>query len=180
LIARRPAIGGNQDLVVLTLHRTPGDAVRPDDPDARAGRARRPFFALRTRGPRRPRRTDRTSIAFGTLRSRWAWIALRAPAAGGQADEQRHRQCQMRHAHRHNSPRESRPTSPLRRSNPAVRRKANAGSYGTVCLSCNPRGLQDETANRNMTAKKFVTICALMLSFIAAAALAVSAVNAEN
>ena len=31
-----------------------------------------------------------------------------------------------------------------------------------------------------MTAKKFVTICALMLSFIAAAALAVSAVNAEN
>jgi tripartite-type tricarboxylate transporter receptor subunit TctC len=31
-----------------------------------------------------------------------------------------------------------------------------------------------------MTAKKFVTICALMLSFIAAGALAVSAVNAEN
>src|SRR6516162_5121569 len=46
LIARGAAIGGDQDFVVLALHRAPRSAIRSDHSDARAGRACRTFFTL--------------------------------------------------------------------------------------------------------------------------------------
>jgi len=83
LIARRAAVSGDQDFIVLALHRAPRNAVRSDHPDARTGRTGRPFITLRTWRTGRTRRTDRTCIALGTLRSGRAWIALRTLAAGG-------------------------------------------------------------------------------------------------
>ena len=50
LIARRSAIGRDQDFIVLALYRASRNAVRTDHPDARAGRTRWTFFALWTRG----------------------------------------------------------------------------------------------------------------------------------
>lgn len=144
LIARRAAVSGDQDFIVLALHRTPRNAVRSDHPDTWAGRTWRAFFTLRAWRAGRPRRTGRTCIALGALRSGWALFALRTLAAASQAGEQRQRQrhCQrqgrrhLRHAHRHILPEKAAPVSPLRRSNPTVRRKANAGGCATVCLSC--------------------------------------------
>src|SRR5215469_5872107 len=65
LIARRAAIGGDQDFVVLALHRAPRNAIRSDHSDARTGRTFRTFFTLRPRRTGRPRWTDRTGIALG-------------------------------------------------------------------------------------------------------------------
>jgi len=113
LIARRAAVSGDHDFIVLALHRAPRNAVQSDHPDAWAGRIWRPFFTLRAGRTRRPRRTDRTRIALGALRPGWTCIALRALTAGSQADEQH--QCQrqgqrhVRHAHGHILPREGRP-----------------------------------------------------------------------
>lgn len=101
LIARRAAIGGNQDLVVLTLYRAPGNAVRPDNSDTRTGRTGWAFFALWPGRTRRTGRADRTGIALGTGWSGWAGIALRTFATAGQADEQCHCERQMRNAHGH-------------------------------------------------------------------------------
>jgi hypothetical protein len=54
LIARRAAVSGDQDFIVLALHRAPWNAVRSDHSDARAGRTWRPFFTLRAWGPGGP------------------------------------------------------------------------------------------------------------------------------
>jgi len=110
LIARRPAIGGDQDLIVLALYRALRNAVRSDDPDTRTRRPGWSFFTLRTWRARRTCRTDRACIAFGTLRSGWTGIALRTLAAAGQTGKQCNCQSQMRHAHRHSLPRKRRPT----------------------------------------------------------------------
>jgi len=83
LIARRATVSGDEDFIVLALHRAPRHAVRSDHPDARAGWTWRPFFTLRAWRTRRPCRTDRARIALGTLGSRWPLIALRTLAAGG-------------------------------------------------------------------------------------------------
>src|SRR5206468_12928539 len=83
LIARRPAIGCDQNFVVLALHRASRNAVRTNDPDARARRTRWTFFALWTWGSRRLGRACRTYIAFGTLGSGRTLLALRALTTGG-------------------------------------------------------------------------------------------------
>jgi len=88
LIARSAAIGGDQDFIILALHRAPRNTVRSDHPDAWAGRTWRPFFTLRTWRTRRPRRANRTRIALRALRPGWACIALRALDARSQAGEQ--------------------------------------------------------------------------------------------
>jgi hypothetical protein len=99
LITRRPAIGGDQDFVVLALHRASRNTVRTDHPDARAGRTRWTFFALWTRGSRRPGR------APPHLHRLWVPEVRADPdrLAGlyhRRSSEQRHCQRQMRHAHR--------------------------------------------------------------------------------
>jgi hypothetical protein len=83
LIARRAAVSGDQNFIVLALHRTPRNAVRSDHSDAWAGRTWRPFFTLRPWRAGRPSRTDRTGIALGALRPGWTLIALRTLATGG-------------------------------------------------------------------------------------------------
>jgi len=116
-IARRPAVSRHQHLVELALHGTVRNTVRPNDPDARTGRTRRPSFALWAWRSRRSGGTGWTRIARGTLRSGQACIALRALAAGCQADEQHRRQNQMRHTHGHGLTGKRSPISRVGRSN---------------------------------------------------------------
>ena len=54
LIARCPAVSGDQDFIVLAFHRAPRNAVRSYHSDAWAGRTWRPFFTLQTWRTRRP------------------------------------------------------------------------------------------------------------------------------
>jgi hypothetical protein len=98
-VAGRPAIGRDQDFVVLALHRTTREAIRFNDPNGRAWRTLLALRASRTGRTRRARGTNRTLIAFGALRSRRTCIPLRTLAATRQSRQQRHCECQMRCTH---------------------------------------------------------------------------------
>ena len=123
LITSWPAIGGNEDLVVLTLNRAARHAVGFDDPYAWARRTLRSLFTLRTGWTGRSCWSDRTGIALGTLRPSGACIALRTFAATGQSGQQRQCECQTRCTHFQILPRDVAPATRIRRSNSVAARK---------------------------------------------------------
>src|ERR1700722_2496373 len=69
-IACRPAISGDQNLIVLALDRTSRRAVGLDDPGAGAGCALRTRWSGRTCRAGRSDRARGSGFAFGTLRPR--------------------------------------------------------------------------------------------------------------
>jgi hypothetical protein len=102
-VSGRPAIGRDQNLVILALHGAAGRAVRLHHPDARTGRPRRTLrarWAGRTGWAGRPHRAD---IALWPLGARGTGVTLRPFATTGQTHndprQQYARECQMRCTH---------------------------------------------------------------------------------
>jgi hypothetical protein len=98
--SRRPAKGGDQNLVVATVHRaTALQAAVTQHAQAGTWRSLRPWRSGRSTRALWTRRARRPGITFGARRSLRSRIAFRSLAAAAHGNRERQRKCKTRCTH---------------------------------------------------------------------------------